>query len=96
MQSARIFRNEKSLGMLRLGRLPTLPGPGQVFYRVVTINDKKSWSWMAYQKINALTRRDLLHNQPAYTSTLKNFRLAIKKIFLKYLLTGYEELGRKA
>ncbi len=48
---------------------------------------------MAYQKINALTRRDLLHNQPSNTSTLKNFRLAIKKIFLKYLLAGYEELG---
>ena len=48
---------------------------------------------MAYQKINALTRRDLLHNQPEYTSTLKKFRLAIKKIFLKNLLAGYEELG---
>jgi hypothetical protein len=41
MQSVLIFRNEKSLGALRLGRLPTLPELGQAFYRAVTINDKK-------------------------------------------------------
>ena len=42
---------------------------------------------MAYQKINALTRRDLLHNQHEYTSTLKNFRLEVKKVFFeKYFL----------
>jgi hypothetical protein len=59
MQSARIFRNEKSLGVLRLGRLPTLPELGQAFYRVVTINDKKKLVMDGIPKNQCLNKEGL-------------------------------------